>query len=573
VEWDDVSFAADICSGNVEAAAKRLVKQHTASNVMNRNETNETSSQSKKMKSTSSHTASANNDIIVLDDLTEISGRNKLSQRSLSACEEVIVLDDNDDDSFSNKSPRGIRKPSAKATPNNDVILLDSDDESSDSFVHVLSPDMNEIEVIDDLADRHSTALQKLILVTGLYQYDEEFYKDLSTILKNLYHNYKASASDDFTEYCQNQFTLSQGNEVPLVCRENILFWLVYLQMKGFHVEVVRQKTKHRQQLMSPCQLESPAIQAEAESPSRRPVNSEARRRLSAASSQPDPECIVYTNPSQQHTSTTPAFVEATKHIDVASSKPSSRPPRHPSGRKVDPRQEQVRLARLARFDNPKPRSGPTNISAERNTLDDNDDDDGWICTVCTLNNPMQVEKCGACGSWKCKLCTLINPATNMQCTACEAPCAESNGVVIKPSPPMRSYPTSPTIPSDAVAREHIMSSDTKRRKVKCGACGAEGHNRANATEFNCTQYYAPSEINRRNKIREKQEKKAREAQQQISDLERQKASLATQLEEHRRSSARLEQALASNDALRTNEIKRLEKEKKRAQKQAQKYS
>ena len=55
-------------------------------------------------------------------------------------------------------------------------------------------------------------------------------------------------------------------------------------------------------------------------------------------------------------------------------------------------------------------------------------DDGQWVCAICTLHNPRDLQVCGACGAEqaqvgtvKCPTCTFANPAGYSACEICGA--------------------------------------------------------------------------------------------------------------------------------------------------------
>jgi hypothetical protein len=110
-------------------------------------------------------------------------------------------------------------------------------------------------------------------------------------------------------------------------------------------------------------------------------------------------------------------------------------------------------------------------------------------------------------------------------------------------------------------------SSPGLKRVVRCGACGSEGHNRANATEFNCSAYNDEREVERRDKIRRKRDETLAAEQSKIRAIEKQSATaeqlqegLLKQIEELKRNNELAE-------GLRKDELKRSKQKVQRLQK------
>lgn len=97
------------------------------------------------------------------------------------------------------------------------------------------------------------------------------------------------------------------------------------------------------------------------------------------------------------------------------------------------------------------------------------------------------------------------------------------------------------------------------------------GHNRANATPDNCTSYYAEEEVERREKKREKNKRKAQQTKDEIAELEKNGQDRDAKLKAAEEALAVLKASSIADDKMRENEVKRLKRKQARAEKQANK--
>jgi hypothetical protein len=172
----------------------------------------------------------------------------------------------------------------------------------------------------------------------------------------------------------------------------------------------------------------------------------------------------------------------------------------------------------------------------------------GWICGDCRLENRAATSYCEGCRSaklqptlpgapvssvaavnrtaaiWACTKCTLENLASDMKCGACGASSPYMISDFCEPvlssnfsahyNPPRLAAPGAP-FDSDAT----VPTSSAK--KITCGACRRQGHNRATATEATCTAFNDPAEVEHRLKKKEEAERKAQEKRDEATRFER----------------------------------------------------
>jgi hypothetical protein len=126
---------------------------------------------------------------------------------------------------------------------------------------------------------------------------------------------------------------------------------------------------------------------------------------------------------------------------------------------------------------------------------------------MCTLQNAYKAEKCGACFSPNSlKSSTPIDPSLDSSSVARRQPVIALHP---RPTATLSSAPTA-SIPTMA-------SSD---KKVICGACRLQGHNRATAAPLICPMYNTAEEVERRNQKKAEAERKALEKREEAARFE-----------------------------------------------------
>lgn len=83
-------------------------------------------------------------------------------------------------------------------------------------------------------------------------------------------------------------------------------------------------------------------------------------------------------------------------------------------------------------------------------------------------------------------------------------------------------------IPSANIAKAAASSTfddldEPPKRRIHCGACGKEGHNRSNATESNCPAYFDENEIERREIQKMKKKESLERERKKMAELKREK--------------------------------------------------
>jgi hypothetical protein len=169
-----------------------------------------------------------------------------------------------------------------------------------------------------------------------------------------------------------------------------------------------------------------------------------------------------------------------------------------------------------------------------------------WLCEGCMFENSMKDEKCFDCG----------RPNTNHPNYGSES---ISNTY----------HPPSSFMASSSSALPNYGSETSARKKIKCGACGKEGHNRASATALNCPAYYNDSEVELREKKEQKKLAEIVQARQAIESIENERETasrvneeLLEKMEEMKRNNARAEQYRKEELKRQQAKLKRLQKRK-----------
>jgi ERCC4-type nuclease len=180
-----------------------------------------------------------------------------------------------------------------------------------------------------------------------------------------------------------------------------------------------------------------------------------------------------------------------------------------------------------------------------------------WACSYCTLENSVKDSRCSACH--KLKYEAQATPPSKSQMSSS----FESSSI-------QKSYTTQNSYRQVTSSASTILS---KGSGVKCGACGAFGHNRGSANEHNCAAFFEEVEVNKR---AEKRTKAREKAEKERDELERMKAEeLMTRekgeksLKEMQQIVADHEQSLQGHSRLQKEDIKRREKRLKNAQRRA----
>ena len=461
------------------------------------------------------------------------------------------------------------------------------------------------------LVDVSKTAL---LLLTGLYECDQECYSDANKIWKNLYSEYR-SEQTKFASLATFRLRQLQQSDKPFVKREAILFWVLFLQLRyGVIFHAVRQ---------SSCALDLKTIWRGSQS------TQQSARGVSNASpivlSPPgEKKCIIcYEKLSGENVEALPcghcfhytcirkwwaisnARICPTCNYQVGGPKDDGtqqpqalrtrQVPRATASTPVTSNSDaQIREARLRRFGGGGGHSlaRPPRVPNRPPTIDIAQGINGsWSCSKCTYANNSTSDHCVMCGDtcdgrngqvasitsthvagvaaraeqhrWTCSECTLENDLSERTCDACGSakPFHVDKDKVAQ---------TSTNTPTVQTRVKRSSSAPTSSRKVKCGACSGFGHNRANYSAEICSAYYEEFEVQLRQKKKENEERKERDAERRIEELESAKANGNEQMQQVQLLLAQVQTNQEIQDSVTQSEVKRLQKAKARAQKRAQ---
>jgi hypothetical protein len=318
-----------------------------------------------------------------------------------------------------------------------------------------------------------------LILISGMYEYDKEYYDDVSKVWQTTYRNHlSASAATPGSNREQNFVYLAReelqalevlDSEVPLVQRDTVLFWILYLQLSTTaRLNLTRQKSGMRE-LQSHWRRKVQGMGGLATNT----VHSDERGARRSLFATPAFDCEICKEPLEISESdvTSPCghcFHRHCLHHWLHRSKSRSCPvckyegigapkddtlsgidstpsrttgqsaPTRSSGQRASGTTTSIREARLRRFGE---------IDAEATTDIDGTADAGWSCAICTLCNKATSSNCEACGldspwkesivsgaslpvpsdlpahclKWTCDHCTMENELNIPTCEACHA--------------------------------------------------------------------------------------------------------------------------------------------------------
>lgn len=229
---------------------------------------------------------------------------------------------------------------------------------------------------------------------------------------------------------------------------------------------------------------------------------------------------------------------------DGLSRRGQERPPRQPSTSSsatsdIKPTSAAIREARLRRF------GGGARTTNARTSGDaaKMSSPGVWKCSMCTLENSVASHSCEMCDTtrptqsapsastctssqagtdWSCASCTLQNSAAADICEACYTP----NPVVViatgGSAPVVGVAGGQGSLPASAAVGTTPRTVNSSTKKMTCGACRQQGHNRASATPTNCPAYHYPEEVERRTKRKTEAERKAREKREEAIRFEEQ---------------------------------------------------
>lgn len=222
----------------------------------------------------------------------------------------------------------------------------------------------------------------------------------------------------------------------------------------------------------------------------------------------------------------------------------------------------------------------------------------GWKCDKCTYQNEQSVATCAMCQKpsesasknnkstsrkrqrhthanepWICEGCASENRKKDKSCFDC--------GALNRDHPDFGSDFRAPhqfdfgsdfRVPEQFNFGQETSASlpSATKKKIKCGACSREGHNRSSATASNCSAFYNDEEVERRERKEQRKLAEMEQTRQNIERLEREGEQAerlhqewVAKTEEMKRNNAQAEEY--RNDALKRaqDKMKRLQKRKR----------
>jgi len=105
------------------------------------------------------------------------------------------------------------------------------------------------------------------------------------------------------------------------------------------------------------------------------------------------------------------------------------------------------------------------------------------------------------------------------------------------------------------------------KRRIRCGACGKEGHNRSNATESNCPAYFDENEIERREIQKMKKKEALERERKKMAELKREEETDEKSYADWLKQTEELKKKISKSAEYRKGELKRIEKKVQRMEK------
>ena len=434
----------------------------------------------------------------------------------------------------------------------------------------------------------------QMLLLREWSDYDDTFHKAIEKVWKEIQatlrvtDDYESQETIDIYQESVTKLKHLVSNEAfPVIPRRYVLAFTLWLQLiTGMQVRDVK-RAVFADQIRQSLENNGRSISTSSEG-SARAANSSRGRSTSGATSSVYQEGtflpITHASPSMTSTPVErrPTAATATATKDPPSFVPVASSMKRPAATSLE--SDLIREARLKRFSQ-SPRTQSNNVQHQGkryksspfiNTTAASTNE--WECTKCTMKNTKEI--CEACETtWRCSVCTYINKTSDSECI-CGAtnPEGKSAGVNLS-SIYDEALPTSCYVPgikpspshsrSSFIATKPPSESGTKKPKV-CGACGQAGHNRGNATQYNCTAYFDPKEVERREKLEQKRLEKLEAERKKIERLEREGGDAAQNYEEWLRQTEKIKASHEQADEYRKSELKRARQKKARMEKQQQ---
>jgi hypothetical protein len=551
-----------------------------------------------------------------------------------------------------------------KASTDNSVIAIDSEEEKfaeSRDSVEVLAvrPSPGSLELdkkpaakrrkvevveLDAVATAQQSSDARALLVTGMYEYDTAFCKDTDRLWAGVYADHgdktstpivasihTASQQRDFSYYATERVRqLEHENpELPLVPREELLFWILYAQLRqGIRVHVFRESSyiqEFRRHLDGHATDGEVAGGASVHGGEVARGTSVHGGEVVRGTSEKEADCIVChevlgkkdieavscghcfhmqclqqwfrISKTRRCPTCNTSSGNATGGGGGASfgSPNHSLPPRNntPSSTNVEPPGSHVNLsireARLRRFG-----GNATMASGGGGRATETGNNQGrtgrfWKCSACTFVNEKETDSCIMCISPRTlqrgKVLSVAPLSADFAASGttgtwtCDS-CTLQNTAELSRcfacnarNPFIKVEDTSPGSKPRAKNNEAAAAAPTpsSNNKTKCGACGRNGHNRGSATSQNCPAYYNEEEVQRRRKKKEELQRKASDTATRMRQLTSEEENRVAQLRSMENALADFRRAAESSGTVVESEVRRLQKAKERAEKRARK--
>jgi hypothetical protein len=673
VEWSAQSFMRSVCRGRARESIGQLFDLKDAVRPLSLDRSSRTAilpgpnyvvdlDQSFSAELLGSRKRSAvDDDVVVLD----ISDHSK--QNTNRASDQIVHIDSEEEfEEFENSQESvqileafGWASAKPKASTDDSIIAIDCEEErfaESQDRVEVLaarhSPEnlrsdkkpaakRRKVEVVelDVMATAQKSDDTRVLLITGLYEYDTAFCKDTDRLWTGVYADHgdksttsiaasthTASQQRDFSYYATERVRqLEHENpELPLVPREELLFWILYAQLRqGIRVHVFRESS-HIQEFRR--HLDGHAmVGALVEG------TSVHGGEVGRGGSKKEADCIVChevlgkqgveaiscghcfhiqclqqwfriskTRRCPTCNTSSGGATEGGGGGGVASfgSSNHSLPPlparnKTPSSTNIEPPGSRadmsIREARLRRFGGNATMASGGGGRATETGNNQRRTERFWKCSACTFENEKEIESCEMCISPRVLHRGEVLSAsplsadsaaggttrtvTSWTCNSCTLQnaaeltrCSACNAIK-----PFKVDDASPDSKPRAKKNEATALTPSSNSKTKCGACGQNGHNRGSATSQNCPAYYNEEEVQRRRKKKEDLQRKASETATRMRQLTSEEENRATQLLSMENALADFRRAAESSGTVIESEVRRLQKAKERVEKRARK--
>eukprot|EP00557_Chaetoceros_sp_GSL56_P006039 CAMPEP_0176491706 /NCGR_PEP_ID=MMETSP0200_2-20121128/8579_1 /TAXON_ID=947934 /ORGANISM="Chaetoceros sp., Strain GSL56" /LENGTH=1292 /DNA_ID=CAMNT_0017889161 /DNA_START=126 /DNA_END=4004 /DNA_ORIENTATION=- len=484
---------------------------------------------------------------------------------------DVEVIDSSDDESSVE-----LLKTASACVESDDIIEL-NDSQDSIQIVGIHAPSSSQSMAREQSINRFKADCSDtncLLMINDMEYLEVKLMKDLNDKWQECYRIYDTSGASSFYDSAVAQLSeMITSGSYPYLVSNSFMKVILWVQIKlGLRVRAVC-----RQKIVA--DLKDRWIMSSSQN-SKSPQN-ESNEVLASRPMESNPGA------TSQRPPTSPAAISCRQshnfNLDYQSSTSKHRSP--PS----DKRAAAIE-ARLRRFGNMKQESttyssckdGSSVLRKSKSSLHSNSK---------AVNSTSDIVN-GDVETWKCDTCTYLNTINRTECEMCT--CTRTSYTNSEGDAIMHAIDVSHTgrdwsFPSysndnSSVYPNFIQSSslsssysndmaslkpETRTSKIKCGACGLEGHNRASANSDNCPAYYQEDEIRRREEKQRKIREKAIVAEQEYQALQEEEARVQLRQEELKRQIEEMNRDLLRTSEIRTAEIERRRKKAMSARRKA----